>query len=316
MTSIKDFKNVADNIMSDINVSDELKEKTLDRCMKRRQIFNISNYKIGKLLVPATCFALILGVVKISGILPLKTQIGDEGTPEINITMDTSRATGTPPGQTDNIRPYSNTEQNNNTTWDNGTKSAEIHEIERLEELNTVDEAVQIFGDEFRSPSYIPEGFKLNRIQTSAFENEKSDKIVLSYSAGERSFSVIQEKTEKQIDPVGYKTIDLDGITGYLRTNEEHYDEVSSNKLDVISESKSVNGSYSGETNISKAFTGETGASGGGETGNDASVSNITDIANVISPYTELFWFSNEIRYSVIGQISESEAVEIAKSMK
>ena len=54
---MKDFKNIADDIMRDIKVNEELKQKTLIKYANKK------NISISKLLIPAACFILILGII-------------------------------------------------------------------------------------------------------------------------------------------------------------------------------------------------------------------------------------------------------------
>ena len=57
MNKMKDFKNIADDIMRDIKVNEELKQKTLIKYANKK------NISISKLLIPAACFILILGII-------------------------------------------------------------------------------------------------------------------------------------------------------------------------------------------------------------------------------------------------------------
>ena len=68
MNKMKDFKNIADDIMRDIKVNEELKQKTLIKYANKK------NISISKLLIPAACFILILGIINIYHILKLENK--------------------------------------------------------------------------------------------------------------------------------------------------------------------------------------------------------------------------------------------------
>lgn len=54
MNKMRDFKNIADDIMKDIKVDEDLKKKTLEKSLKK------NNMPISKVLIPAACFLLII----------------------------------------------------------------------------------------------------------------------------------------------------------------------------------------------------------------------------------------------------------------
>jgi hypothetical protein len=109
---------------------------------------------------------------------------------------------------------------------------------------------------------HLPESFKLDKIYASGVGEHTAAKIVLSYSNGDKSFLVIEEKTEMQNGFDNFKKIDINGTTGYLKP----------------------------------------GTAGEGD--------------NTDTMDTDPHWFKNETHYSVMGLISEDEAVKIARSMK
>ena len=78
MNDMKDFKKIADDVMKEINISDELKEKTLKRCMKK------SYTHINKLLISAACIILILGVAIMKDMIPFNMQPDPNGYPDIS----------------------------------------------------------------------------------------------------------------------------------------------------------------------------------------------------------------------------------------
>ena len=198
MNDMKDFKKIADDVMKEINISDELKEKTLKRCMKK------SYTHINKLLISAACIVLILGVAFIKDIIPLKTR------PDPNDYSDIS------PMGTDDI-PQILLGPSDDTT------------LLKTWMLNTQDETKKQFGDFFLVPSYVPNDFILDEIYASGKQEEEQAKtatsIVLTFVSSEKSFQIIQEKSSFQNEFIGYKPVDINGVNGYLIRGASDIDE-------------------------------------------------------------------------------------------
>jgi len=234
---MKDFKGIADDMMRKIEVTDELKEKTLNRCIKKKHV------PVYKYLAPVACLILIFGALKMSDILPSKLQTGEDRNIEITPMIGNDNETQILPG-----------ENNNNT-------SIEFNTVTKWQ-IKTLDDAKKRFGDSFIVPSHIPENFELDKIQGTGTEDLLANKIVLNYSSGDKLFLVIQEKTIMQLGFVDFKEIEINGTKGYLKPNLLE---------------------------------------------NDKNIKNLD---------TELHWFKDGIHYSVMGLITEQEAIKIAESMK
>ncbi|KNY25789.1 DUF4367 domain-containing protein [Pseudobacteroides cellulosolvens] len=192
MSKMKDFKNIADEIMCDINVSNELKEKTLNQCKKKRQVSS------SRILIAAACFLLIIGSVSVSHFLSLKIQKGTDKNPQVNIMSGTSEGTKTLPGE---IGISSNPEVGKIKEWT----------------LTALDEAKKDFGNLFLTPSYIPGNFKLDKVYASGTEDHVASKITLTYFAGDKSFLIIEEKSEMDYGLTNFNKIDINGTTGYIK---------------------------------------------------------------------------------------------------
>jgi len=192
VSRMKDFRNIADEIMSDINANNELKEKTLMRCMGNRRIGAV------KYLVSAACLAIFLAVLNISGILPFKVLQNNGETPEINLMSGPEGSMETLPGKQE-INPGTGTDM-----------------VEKWQ-LDTPEEAGESFGSGFLIPTYTAEGFRLDKIYAAGYEVRTADKIILNYSAGDRSYLIIEEKTVLQGLFEGFETVDINGSTGYIK---------------------------------------------------------------------------------------------------
>lgn len=192
MSSMKDFKKIADDVMYDINVSDSLKEKVLQHCTGRYRI------PVGRLLATAACGVLILGILNLSGLLKIKTQPGEQGSHGPEIFSATSGQTEIMPEQSDvNIL----NEPGTDTDW----------------LFNTVEEAAESFGSAFLVPSFIPEGFTQGTIYASGMDSFEAEKVVLCYAAGDRSFMIIEQKSSEKGEFLNFKTVNINGTEGYLK---------------------------------------------------------------------------------------------------
>ena len=187
-----DFKNIADDIMKDIKVNEELKEKTLSKCLKKK-------YRpINKLMIAAALFLLIIGIANISYILPLKNQQNQDDTPENNIIMSVDGIESTPENSISNIPS----------------------EEEKNWVIDTLDSAKRDFGNNFSIPTYITQNYKLQEINAWGFDDGKANKIILSYFSGEKSFMITQDKTQIENEYVNYEKVDINGTVGLLNINK------------------------------------------------------------------------------------------------
>ena len=180
---MKDFKNIADDIMRDIKVNEELKQKTLIKCANKK------NISISKLLIPAACFILILKLEN--------QEKQDEGFKN-NIMMNGEYSESIPESFGNNIL---------------STKE------EKKWAIGTLDDAKIDFGRSFIIPTYIPQDYKLDQINASGFEEEKASKIVISYFSRDQSFIIIQEKTQIESEFDNYEKVDINGTIGLLKSN-------------------------------------------------------------------------------------------------
>ncbi len=188
---MRDFKNIADDIMKDIKVNEELKEKTLSKCLKKK-------YRpINKLMIAAALFLLIIRITNVSHILPLKNQQNQDDTPENNI-MSVDGIESTPENSISNIP--SKEEKN----W----------------VIDTLDVAKRDFGNNFSIPTYITQNYKLQEINAWGFDEGEANKIILSYFSGEKSFMITQDKTQIENEYVNYEKVDINGNVGLLSINK------------------------------------------------------------------------------------------------
>lgn len=193
MNDIRDFKIIADDIMSDIKANDSLKDITLQRCINKRHA------PIGKILAAAACIIVIFGFVNMSGILQLNTNTVEPDNQEMNIMAAIDGGVDTLIEQTTNsVLPGIDIED--------GIK------------IETLAEAERLFGTNFLNPAFVPENFMLDNIFAYRNEKETTDKIILTYLSGDQAFLIIEEKGDDQNGFANYKPVDINGVGGYLKS--------------------------------------------------------------------------------------------------
>lgn len=192
MTELKDFKNIADEIMMEIKAGESLKEKTLSQCMKKR------NASGRKLLAAAACLILVFGFTQLYLKMPQTPSAKERNNQEMNIMAA--------PG---------NNAETVGTSMDTVSEAGAVREWTP----GTILEAGEAFGKEFLKPAAIPEGFKIGGISASGKVTGSADKIILNYIANDRSFMIIEEKAETAEGGFdNYRTVDINGVTGYIKS--------------------------------------------------------------------------------------------------
>ncbi len=191
MDKMRDFKNIANDIMKDIKVDENLKRKTLEKSLKKNHI------PISKLLMPAACFLLIIGILNIYNILPLKNPKIQTEDSYTNISSSGGETELSPGDSNINIL---NTEEK---SWT----------------IDTFDNAKRNFGNAFLIPTYIPEDYNIEEITASGFEEGNASKIIINYFLENKFFLIIQEKIQIENEFVNYEKVDINGTIGLLKEN-------------------------------------------------------------------------------------------------
>ncbi len=195
MDDIKDFRSISDRIMKDIVMTPELKEKTLKRCKRK-------NYKpVMGVLAPAACVVLLIATMAAMGRFPWSSSTVPERSSEVSFVMEAA------PGE----------EKQPQVNAGDVLKSAQAGEQVGYE---SAEEARKAFGDNLLIPGYTPEGFVLNSIAGVETERQKADRVVFKYSSDNASFLVTEEKIKTRNDYPGFKTVDINGIPGYVKTEK------------------------------------------------------------------------------------------------
>lgn len=198
MGDIRDFRNIADEVMCDINVTDEMKNEVLNRCREKRK----AHIPALKLAAVAACGVLVIGVLHFTGALkPIlpddQDKISENEQPGIFSAQDNQEKA---PGQSDISimnEPFAAGE------W----------------QPDSLEEAGRSFGEGFLTPSHIPEGYRQIGIYASGPDSGRADKIIINYSADERFFAIIQQKTEESGEFSDFEAVDINGSNGYIMSD-------------------------------------------------------------------------------------------------
>jgi hypothetical protein len=195
MDKLQDFKSIADEMMSDIKVGDELREKTLRRCREEPQ------KHFGRVLLPAAGFLLAAGIFGITQLLTFPDSTASNNSSASNTLMAADAGTQIMQGESAN-----------------SVKSQDYSFLEW--QPDTLIEAGTDFGDAFLTPGYLPDNFKLEQIQALGVNENSADKILMSYVSGNRSYLITQEKSKQQDSYQGFDQITINGINGFLSSTE------------------------------------------------------------------------------------------------
>jgi hypothetical protein len=179
---MKDFRGIADELMQDIHAGHELKEKTLQRLEHKKHI------PLTRVLVPAACILLAVGIMSLRA--PQTPSPIDDQNPEMNIMMGQPEDAQALPG-------------------------SELSMMTGERKIESLEAARDDFGDGFLVPLRLPEGFRLESIHAYG-EKGEATQIILTYAFEEKSFLVIEERTDARQQVENSRKVDLQGETGYL----------------------------------------------------------------------------------------------------
>ena len=206
MNDIKDFKRIADVAMSEIYVTEEMKDRVINRSRRKSRI------PVGRLAALAACAVVVLGVLNLTGVLKIQNGQEDQQN-QINIFSATNTSDlgiASLPGPSDaGAAEQSGTGSENNPGTSVGWNPA------------TLEEAGASFGHGFLIPAYTPEGFKLNQISASGKDTQNAVNIVITYNSAEESFTITERKESGAINPQlfkGYRKVKIGGSDGYIKT--------------------------------------------------------------------------------------------------
>ncbi|HEX2947549.1 MAG TPA: DUF4367 domain-containing protein [Clostridia bacterium] len=207
MSDMKDFRRLADEAMSDIFATEEMKNKVISRSKGR------SRLPAGRLVGLAACGVLILGVLDLSGALRLQNQQGDQRS-QMNIFSAANTAAP-------NVESHSGP---SDTVRAEHSGSGVENQPGTAAEWRPADfaEAGASFGPEFLIPAYMPKGYKLGQITAFGTDTKAAEKIIMTYNAGKQTFIITEQKEDGNKDVQGlfkdYQKVKIGGSDGYVKT--------------------------------------------------------------------------------------------------
>lgn len=224
MSSLKNFRNEADEIMKDITISDELKEKTLVKIKKRNSRFFRTT------LIPAACMVILLTAVVLWRY------------PHVIQSPTNETAKGNTQGVNILAAPNGSTlpaQSGNNTTVPSGTIVSK--------DIKTINEAKEFMGISILEPSYLPAGFELKGIQGISNDDSRIRNIWLEYTSGNSTFVISVEQNTKWGSFDGYKTVDINGREGHLKSYKDSSFESAELRWYIDKNFYTIEGAISGE---------------------------------------------------------------------
>lgn len=193
MDELRDFKKIADEAMLDINVTEEMMDKVLKKGASVKRQTGMPLYRLA---AAAACGILIYGIILFTGML--KPNIAD-------IPQD------------DQSGIFSA-----NQPEAGGPEGGILSEPRILQwQPVSPEEAAESFGEGFLIPSYIPEGFQPADIYASGAVSERTDSVVLNYLGGDRSFHIMEQRSEEAWKFPGFEMIDINGTDGFVNSLEQ-----------------------------------------------------------------------------------------------
>jgi hypothetical protein len=224
MNRLKDFKNIADEAMKDIIVSEELKAKTLVICKKNKPSL------IKTPLLPAACIViLIVSVISwrliYNGTEPNK-QISKDNNQDINIMK---------------------TPENNTLPLPNDSKQTVPQRTTVSVELKNLAEAKSYIRGKNIEAAYIPKGFQLTMLQGVSYDNDARRSLWIQYTLNESSFVISIEDESQWKSVEGYKDLDVNGATGHMKHFKDGNTELAELRWFVDKDMYTVEGNLSEE---------------------------------------------------------------------
>jgi hypothetical protein len=193
MDELRDFKKIADEAMFDINVTDEMMDKVLKKGTSSKRLTGKPLYRLAAM---AACGIMIYGIIHFTGMLrPNVIDMQQDDQPGI---FSANQPEGA--GPEIGIRSEPGIQQ-----WQPASP----------------EEAAESFGEGFLIPSYIPEGFQPADIYASGTAAEGTDSVVLNYLGGDRSFHIMEQRSEEAWKFPGFETIDINGADGFVNSLEQ-----------------------------------------------------------------------------------------------
>jgi hypothetical protein len=186
-----------------VYVTEEMKDKVIAQCKNRSRI------PARRLIAFAACGVIILGALGLSEGPRLKNLLESQPNQQMNIFSATTATPGVASAQA----PKDNGGAEKSGTGQGATVEWKPANLE---------EAGAGFGLEFLAPAYTPDDYKLGQINASGADTKNAVKVVITYSSGNRSFTITEQKESGVANTPelfkDYRKVKIGGSDGYIKT--------------------------------------------------------------------------------------------------
>jgi hypothetical protein len=193
MTDLKELKTIADKALSNLNVDEKLKIKTMQGLKRKRAPW------IKTALIPAACAgAILIGIVVCTGVLsPGGKQASSAGAGSAGSTGISTMAAGT-----------------GVTTPDSTFSGGQVLESWKVQ---TMEDAKKYWGGSALVPSYIPEGYTLKEIDAAGPTASNAISMIMEFDLNGCSFLITQDKgVTKKMNPENSRKLEINGLEGFV----------------------------------------------------------------------------------------------------
>jgi hypothetical protein len=187
---LDNFKEIADDILKSVKVSDELKDKTLSKCTKGTSWQKGLSKTVAALAVSA---AVIMIIFTSDSFIPPAATTGDKSGSGKSIW---SPVTKNDKGISD--EPSKSTDEGlleRDNIAKAPVKEGAYYEDRRSSyKLGTKEQAADLLEGAFTEPAYVPLGFMKKSIHLPGYMDDDEGEVVLTYIKGEEVFWIRQKK--------------------------------------------------------------------------------------------------------------------------
>lgn len=92
---------------------------------------------------------------------------------------------------------------------------SDLSELETVQ-VQTPDEASELYGPELLTPTYTPDGFTLSGIEVTGMRGEAPTRVHMNYASGDQVISIMQNKQPLSFPMDSFESIEVQGVDGYV----------------------------------------------------------------------------------------------------